>query len=158
MGQARKTGEEMHINWLAVIISAIIVVLLRHLWYAHFGGADWGQLPMQAINELRGDPTLAGKELVNALILCAMLGWVIDAARSRSLPGGLGTGLAAAIGFGLTSISSGYLHGGPLQSLLIDGGFLLAAYAVAGAIIGAMAPKSSNRAKFNWSSDTPAEH
>jgi hypothetical protein len=108
----------MRINWLAVIISAIIIVLVRHLWYAHFGGADWGALPMQAVNEIRGDTTLALKELANALILSLALAWVLDAVRSRSLPGGLFAGIALAVGFGLTSISSGLMHGEPAQGFL----------------------------------------
>lgn len=149
----------MKINWLAVLITAIIVVLLRHLWYAHFAGADWGALAPQAFSEISGDPTLAGKELVNGLILSLALAWVMDASRSRSLAGGVGAGLAVAIGFGLTSISAGLLHGEPLQGFLIDGGYLLAAYLIAGAILGAMAPKRSSRSGFNWSgSETPAQH
>jgi hypothetical protein len=151
----------MRINWLAVIISAIIVVLLRRVWYAHFGGAEWGALPGQIIGDVRGDPTLAGKELVNGLVLSLALAWVLDAARSRSLPGGIGVGLAAAIGFGLTSISAGLIHGEPVQNFLIDGGYLLVAYAVAGAILGATAPRRSSREKFNWGgggSQATAEH
>jgi hypothetical protein len=148
----------MGINWLGVIISAIIAVLVRHVWYAYFGGADLGALSGQVIREIQGDPTLAGKELLNAFVLCAALGWVIDATRSRSLAGGLGAGLAAAIGFGVTSISAGFLHGAPLHGLLVDGGYLVLAYALAGVIIGAMAPKRSSRAKFDWGSQASAEH
>ncbi len=149
----------MRINWLAVIISAIIIVLLRRAWYAHFGGADWGALPGQIIGDVRGDPLLAGKELINALIASAALAWVIDATRSRSLPGGLFAGLAAAIGFGLTSISAGLIHGEPVHGFLIDGGYLIVAYVLAGAILGAMAPRRSSRNSFNWTgSEASAEH
>ena len=140
----------MRINWLAVIISAIIVVLLRRVWYAHFGGADWGALGGQVLGDVQNDPMLAGKELLNALILNLALAWVLDASRSRSLAGGIGAGLAAAIGFGLTSISSGLIHGEPLQSFLVDGGYLVVAYAIAGAILGATAPRRSSRERFNW--------
>jgi hypothetical protein len=149
----------MRINWLAVLISAVIIVLLRHLWYAHFGGADWGALPTRVVDDIRGDTALAGKELVNALVLSLVLAWVVDAMRNRSLFEGLATGLAAAVGFGLTSISPGLIHGEPVESFLIDGGYLVAAYLIAGAILGAMAPKRSSRSKFNWSSsEAPAEH
>jgi len=150
----------MRINWLGVIISAIIIMLLRRAWYAHFGGADWGTLPGMLVRDIQSDTTLAGKELLNALVLSAALGWLIDGMRNRSLPAGLFTGLAAAIGFGVTSISSGYIHGGPLKSLLIDGGCLLASYVLAGAILGATAPRRSSRAKFDWSASesSAAEH
>jgi len=148
----------MRINWLGVIISALLIVLLRHAWYAHFGGAAWGALPMQVVDEIRGDTTLAGKELLNALVLAVGLGWLTDATKSGNLAGGFGVGLAAAIAFGVTSISSGYIHGAPLHSFLIDAGYLLAAFVLAGTIIGAMAPRRRS-AKFNWtSSETSAEH
>jgi hypothetical protein len=88
---------------------------------------------------------------VNALVLSLALAWVLDASRSNSIGGGIGAGLAVAIGFGLTSISAGLMHGEDPQGFLIDGGYLVLAYLVAGAILGAMAPKRSSRAKFNWS-------
>jgi hypothetical protein len=147
----------MRINWLGVIIAAILVVLLRHAWYAHFGGAEPVRIVGQVVDELRGDTTLALKELVNALVLCAALGWVIDASRAGSFGGGLGVGLAAGIGFAATSVSAGYIHGGPLKSFLIDAGYLVAAYAIAGILIGALAPKRSSRNKFQWGSEA-AEH
>jgi hypothetical protein len=142
----------MRINWLGVLISVVLAVVLRHAWYAHFGGTEWGGLASQVINEIRGDTTLAGKELLNALVMVLALGWLIDATRSGNIGGGLGVGLAAGIGFAVTSVSSGYLHGGPLMTLLIDGGYLLAAYVLTGLILGAMAPRRRSQAKFNWSS------
>jgi hypothetical protein len=148
----------MRINWLGVIISALLIVLIRHGWYAHFGGADWARLAPQVIDEIKGDLTLAGKELVNALVVAVALGWLIDATRSGNIAGGFGVGLAAGIGFAVTSISSGYIHGAPLMSFLIDGGYLLLAFVLAGAIIGAMAPRRRSNSKFNWSAEPAAEH
>ncbi len=133
----------MRINWLGVIISAIVIVLLRYLWYAHFGGADWGHFVGKAVNAIQSDQKAALKELVNALVLSAVLGWVIGRLRDRALIPGIGAGIITAIGFAWTTASTGFIHGGALKDAMVDAGFLLVAYVIAGAILGAMAPKPS---------------
>ncbi len=131
----------MRINFLGVIISAIVIVLLRYLWNAHFGGADWGHFIGKAAADVQADRKAAGLELVNALVLSTALGWVIGRLRDRSLATGLGVGVLACVGFALTVVSTTVIHGAAWQSLIPEGGFYLAAYVIAGAILGAMAPK-----------------
>ncbi len=147
----------MRINWLGIIISAIIIVALRYLWYAHFSGADWGQLVAKTIAAIQGSPKAAGLELVDALVLSLGIAWVIGLS-GRAAAAGLGVGLAAGILFGLTSVAEGYIHGAPLKDFLIDGGYVLLAYTIGGLVIGALAPKRSSRAKFNWGGEPVAEH
>ncbi|HEY5410946.1 MAG TPA: DUF1761 domain-containing protein [Caulobacteraceae bacterium] len=148
----------MRINWLGVIISAIFIVALRYLWYAHFGGADWGHLAAKAIGGIQGAQKAAGLELVDALVLSLGLGWIIGLS-GRSASGGLGVGLAAGVLFGLTSVAEGYIHVAPLKDFLIDGGYALLAYTVGGLIIGALSPRRTTRSKFNWGGEqAAAEH
>ena len=59
--------------------------------------------------------------------------------------------------FGLTGAAEGYIHGGPLKALLVDGGYALLAYGLGGLIIGALQPRRVTRAKFNWEGAAPAE-
>ena len=145
----------MRINWLGVIISAIVIVALRYVWYAHFGGADWGQLIGRAVGGVQGSPKAAGLELVAALLLSLGLAWVIGLS-GRAAASGLGVGLAAGVLFGLTSVAEGYIHGAPVRDFLIDGGYVLIAYGLGGLIIGALAPRRVSRAKFNWDAGTAA--
>ena len=133
----------MRINWVGVIVSAAIIVALRYLWYAHFGGADWAHVLGAAVGQVRANDRQALYELANALVLCAALGWVIGRLRDRALSTGIGVGLLACVGFAMTTASDGFIHGGPLRNALVDGGYLLAAYVIAGAILGALAPKRS---------------
>jgi hypothetical protein len=146
----------MRINWLGIILSAIVIVALRYLWYAHFGGADWAHLVNKAIAGIQGSQKAAGLELVDALLLSLGLAWVIGLS-GRSAATGVGVGLAAGILFGLTAVAEGYIHGGPLQSLLIDGGYVLLAYGLGGLIIGLLAPRRTSRAKFNWDAAAAGE-
>ncbi|HEX4097802.1 MAG TPA: DUF1761 family protein [Caulobacteraceae bacterium] len=148
----------MRINWLGIIISAIVIVALRYLWYAHFGGADWGQLVSKAVGGIQGSQKAAGLELVNALVLSLGIAWVTGLS-GRSAAGGLGVGLAAGVLFGLTSAAEGYIHGAPLNDFLVNGGYAVLAYTLAGLIIGASAPRRATRSKFNWNSgEAAAEH
>jgi hypothetical protein len=147
----------MRINWLGIIISAIVIVALRYLWYAHFGGADWGQLVSKAVGGVQASPKAAGLELVDALLLSLGIAWIAGLS-GRAAAAGLGVGLAAGILFGLTSVAEGYIHGAPLKDFLVDGGYVLLAYTLGGLIIGALAPRRSSRAKFNWGGETAAEH
>ncbi len=136
----------MRINWLGVLISAIVIVVLRYLWYAYFGGADWAHLATKAIAAVQADQKAAGLSLANALVLSAGLGWLVGRERDRSLPTGIAAGLIAGVALGATSVTTGYIHAGAtLKSLLVDGGYLVAAYVLGGAILGAMAPKKSSR-------------
>ena len=136
----------MRINWLGVLISAIVIVVLRYLWYAYFGGADWAHLVGKAIADVQADQKAAGLSLANALVLSAGLGWLVGRERDRSLPTGIAAGLVAGVTLGATSVTTGYIHAGAtLHSLLVDGGYLVAAYVLGGAILGAMAPKKSAR-------------
>ncbi len=147
----------MRINWLGIIISAIVIVALRYLWYAHFGGADWGHLVTKAIAGIQGSPKTAGMELVDALVLSLGLGWIVGLSGS-SAPAGLGVGLGAGVLFGLTQVAEGYIHGAPMKDVMIDGGYVLAAYGLGGLIIGALSTKRSSRSKFNWGGEAAAEH
>ncbi len=134
----------MRINWLGVLISAIVVFLLRYLWVAHFGGADWGHFVGKAISDIQANKKAAGLELVNALVLSAVLGWVIGRLRDRSLISGIGAGIVTAVGFAATTISPEYIFtGATLKTFLTDSAFYVLAYAIGGAILGAMAPKKS---------------
>ncbi len=137
-----ETGEIMRINWLGVLISAIVVFLLHYLWVAHFGGADWGHFVAKAINNITADKKAAGLELGSALVLSAVLGWVIGRLRDRSVISGLLTGVVAAIGFAVTTIAPEYIFAGAtLKAFLTDSASFVLAYAIGGAILGAMASK-----------------
>jgi hypothetical protein len=132
----------MRVNWLAVLICTVVAFLLRYLWTAHFGGADWGHFIGRAVNNIQNDKRAAGLALVNALVIAIAIGWLVGRLRDRALATGLAAGLAAAVGFAATTVSVEYISGGAtLRTFLIDAGYYVAAYVLMGAIAGAMAPK-----------------
>lgn len=147
----------MRINWLGIIISAILMVALRYLWYAHFAGAGWGDLVNHAVAGVQASQKSAGLELVNALVLSLGIAWIVGLS-GRSATAGLGVGLGAGILFGATAVAEGYIHGAPLKDFLVDAGYAVLAYTLGGLVIGALAPKRSSRSKFNWGGEAAAEH
>ncbi len=107
---------------------------------------------------VQGSQKAAGLELVDALVLSLGIAWIAGLS-GRAAAAGLGVGLAAGVLFGLTSVAEGYIHGAPLKDFLVDGGYVLVAYGLAGLIIGGLAPsRRSNRNKFNWGGEAAAEH
>lgn len=150
----------MRINWLGVIIAAILIAALRYLWSAHFGGADWMHMTGKAIHDIQANQKQAGMELGSALVLAIVLGWVIGLTRDRSIVTGIGIGIVTAVGFAGTTVAPEYIFGGAaLKTFLIDAGYYLAAYVVAGAVLGAMAPKRSLRSSYRLNASEPAaEH
>ena len=150
----------MRINWLGVIISAIIMFIVRYLWAAHFGGADWAHFATKAVADVQANHKAAGMALGAAVVTSAVLGWAIGLLRDRSLVSGVGVGIMTAVGFAATTMSAEYIfYGAPLKTFLIDSGQYLAAYVIGGAIIGAMAPKTRIRAAYSLSAEpAAAEH
>ena len=131
----------MRISWPGVFISTVVVVALRYLWYAHFAGVDWDHLAAKAVDALIANRNLAPQEALDALLVSAALGWLIGQLREQSILAGIAAGIIACAGFALTTLYGVRLHAPVRGDLLIDAGYLFAAYAVSGAILGATAPR-----------------
>jgi hypothetical protein len=136
----------MRINWVGVVIATLIVAILRCLWVAHLGGADWSHLLQKAISGVRDNDMAALMTLANSLVVSIGLGWLVGRMRDRSLQTGLAVGVGAAVFFAVTTAAAGYAAGGvvagpALHAFLMDSAFYLVAYAIGGATIGAIAAK-----------------
>lgn len=136
----------MRINWLGVIIATVVIAILQYLWNAHLGGADWGHVVQKAIANVQANHMAALMILGNCLIVGIGLGWLVGCFRDRSLPTGLGAGIGAAIFFAATTAAASYVSGGVVQgpalhAFLMQAVFYVVAYAVGGAIIGALSSK-----------------
>jgi hypothetical protein len=136
----------MRINWLGVIIATVVIVILQYLWNAHLGGADWGHVVQRAIGNVQSNQMAALMTLGNCLIVAIGLAWLVGRMRDRSLPTGIGVGIGAAVFFAATTAAASYVSGGVVQgpalhALLMQAAFYVVAYAVGGAIIGALSTK-----------------
>jgi hypothetical protein len=136
----------MRINWIGVIIATLVITILRYLWIAHLGGADWGHVAQKAISGVQANHMSALMVLANSLLISIGLGFFIGRFRDRSLPTGLGVGIGAAIFFAATTAAASYVAAGVVQgpglhAFLMDAAFYVVAYAIGGALIGAVASR-----------------
>ena len=131
----------MRISWPGVFISTVVVVTLRYLWYAHFAGADWDHLATKAVDAMVANRGLVPQEALVALLVSAALGWLIGQLREQSILAGIAAGIIVCAGFALTTFYAIRLHAPVRGDLLIDAGYMFAAYAVSGAILGATTPR-----------------
>ena len=118
----------MRISWPAVYVSTVLTVALRHLWYARFGGADWDQLARTALDGALATPILVLQETGVALALSSALGWLIGQLREQSILAGIAAGIIVCAGFSLTTLIDVRIHGAPHGDLLIDAGYMFAAF------------------------------
>ncbi len=131
----------MRISWPGVIISAVLMVCLRYLWYAHFAGADWDHLAARAVAALVATQAVALQEAGIDLVLAAALAWLISQLREQSVLAGVAAGIVACAGFSLTTLFAERIHSGANGDLLLDAGYMFAAFALAGAVLGGAAPR-----------------
>ncbi len=128
------------INWLAVLVAAVVAQGVGALWYSRllFASAWLAEVRLDAEqlaqNRSKQPFVIA---FVTSLVLAAALGWLIGAAGWTSFGGGIGMGLLTGIGVAAMAAAPHYSFAGrSLRLWLIDSGHTLAVTVVMGAILG----------------------
>lgn len=130
-----------NINWIAVLICVVLLEALGYLWYGPLLGEAWTTAYRESIGR---DPDMSNVVVnqslgvVNTLILVIGLAWVFARLGVKSLAG-IGTAVAVWFFFNFTTMAVEYLYMGLQANLvLINMGFQLISYLVAGAVLGLM--------------------
>ena len=130
-------GMELHINYLAVFVAALLSFVVGGLWYGPLFGKAWmkeaGFTEESVKNAKMGK--IYGASFVLALViafnLAAFLGDKAD------LTWGLTAGALAGIGWVAASIGTIYLFGGKsLKLFFIDAGYQAVTYTLMGGLLG----------------------
>ena len=131
----------LNVNFLAILVGAVIEMLLGFLWYGPLFAKPWMALQgwtqerMQAGNP---NPVIYLVPFVGALVTSYTLALIILATQMGTLAGGIGIGLLAGIGFIAPAFVSNYTFGSrPFKLFLIDAGYYLVAFLLIGALLGA---------------------
>jgi hypothetical protein len=122
-----------NINWIGVIVAAIVIYLIGWLWYDMAFKAQY----MAAMPSQTGDmsTTVMIKGFVNTLIAAIGLG-LIAPRLGDGWAGGAKAGLMLGFFFACTTAAMGYIYGAmPMSLFPIDMGYLLVSYAIGGAIV-----------------------
>ncbi|MDO8380408.1 DUF1761 domain-containing protein [Phenylobacterium sp.] len=130
-----------NINWIAVLISVVLLEGLGFLWYGPLLGEAWSAAYRNSIGR---DPDMTNMAVtqslgvVNTLILVIGLAWVFARMGINSLAG-IGAAAAVWFFFNFTTMAIEYLYMGLAPNLvLINMGYQLVSYLVAGAVLGLM--------------------
>lgn len=135
-----------NINWIAILISVVLLEALGFLWYGPVLGEAWSAAYRDSIGRDPDMTNIAVTQslgMVNTLILVIGLAWIFARLGVSSLAG-LGLAAALWVFFNFTTMAVEYIYMGLAPNLvLINMGYQLVAYLVAGAVLGLM----PNRAK-----------
>ena len=140
------------INWLAVLVAAIVIFALGGLWYSPvLFMKKWIALQNRTEEQMRAEAAAANMpvlyisafvtSLVIALVMAHLLGHHLAAADPAMHPSaahGAAFGFACWLGFAApTSYATAIFSGKPKLLWLIDSSYNLVSFMLAGAILGA---------------------
>ena len=128
----------LDVNWLAVLVAAVVTFVLGGVWYGPLFGKVWRAAEGQAEPEpgWQKHPALVyGVSfvlmLIAAMALAVAIGPAPDVARS------IGLGLVVGVGWVATSFGVNYLFAGRrLPLFAVDAGYNVVLFALMGLIIG----------------------
>jgi len=127
------------INWLAVIVAAVVAFFIGAVWYSFLFRTQW----MAAIGAPAADrpatalPRLLAINFSGNLLLAIVLAEFLAALGDVTFASGVTIGLVAWVGFVANVLAVNYAFANrPRLLTLIDGGHWLVVLVVSGAIIG----------------------
>ena len=126
------------LNWLAVVVAAVVYFALGALWYSPVLFAKpW--MAAAGVDPQRADTNYAvlfGGSFLGYLVISIGLGLFVRALGATTIGDGLEIGLIAGIAFSATTtaINNAY-EGRPLALFLINAGYNILGFGIAGALL-----------------------
>lgn len=131
------------VNYLAVVVSGVVIFLLGGLWYSALFTKKWVALQGKTEEELKASvktpmPLLFAGAFISGLLVAWVLAVLSNHFIEMTAMRGAMVGVLCWIGLaGATSFSTAQFSGKPLQLWMIDSGYNLVSFVIAGAILGA---------------------
>lgn len=128
----------LDINWLAVLVAAVVTFVLGGVWYGPLFGKVWrvaeGQTEPQP-GQQKHPAVVYGLSFVLMLVAAAVLAVAIG--RDADLTRAIVVGLVVGVGWVSTSFGVNYLFAGRRLALFaVDAGYNVVLFALMGLIIG----------------------
>ena len=126
------------LNWLAVVVAAVVYFIIGSLWYANF---LFGRQYREAIGAEDGPPAVSAMviNIVAWFIAALALGLIATALGTDDAVDGIVLGLVVSIGFIGTNRVVGRAYGADNPKLMpINAPYTLIGYAAMGAVFGLM--------------------
>lgn len=126
------------INWLAVVVAAVVGFGVGAVWFGPLFGKAWMKALDKKPEELGSPAKAMGLTAVTTLVTAAVLAYLFDVLGVGSWVGGLIWGISVGAFFVGTSIySDGLFMGTPNTLAMINIGHRIVYFAVMGAVLGA---------------------
>jgi len=123
------------VNWIAVIVAVVLLEGLGMLWYGPLFGKAWTAALGHNV-DMSNQNMMMALGVVNTLITVLGLSWLMRRTGAATLTAAVTTSVAAWFFFSFTTQALEYLYMGmTLNFVLINMGFLLAAFVIAGATL-----------------------
>ena len=124
------------VNWVAVIVATVLLQVLGYIWFGPLFGKAWLAAMGHAEQAQADQNMLMAIGVLNTLVCVLGLSWLLNRLGAASLNAALTTSVAAWFFFSLTTQALEYLYMGmTLQLLVLNAGYLLVAFALAGATL-----------------------
>jgi hypothetical protein len=135
----------MKVNYLAVLVAAVVYFFLGGVWYGFFFHDAWAkwELPLAPSQNPPHIGLMYLCAFVMGLILCWALAWVCEW-RGANAVSGAGYGLLMWVGFVMTtSYTAMMFEGRPRHLFAINYGYCLVGMTLAGLIVGGWKRKAA---------------
>jgi hypothetical protein len=129
--------ESADVNWLAVVVAALIPMALGALWYSpRLFARPWLAATGRTVEDVSGAGLGYALSAVGALLGATVLSYVVDWAEADELIDGALLGGTIWLGFIATTLAvNTYFGGRPRNLWLIDNGYQVISYVLMGALL-----------------------
>jgi hypothetical protein len=129
--------QDVDLNWIAILVAAIVPMVLGALWYGSLFSEPWLRAVGRTREELPGAQLGYVISAISAFVMSYALARVVRWADVDDLWNGALVGILAWLGFVATVLAGTTYYGGrPRALFFINAGYWLVAMAIVGAIHG----------------------
>lgn len=123
------------VNWLAIVVGALVNMVVGFLWYGPLFGKTWMAMIGKSMDEIESDSTMYLFSTVSALITAFVLALVVAAFGASTLTGGAVLGGLVWVGIGATAtLVYSIFEGPPLSVWTLHAAYQLVVFVIMGAI------------------------
>ena len=139
------------VNWISVLIAVVLVEVLGYLWFGMLFSASWTAETTAVGLKPDMSDTAQTTSLIEGVVVTFVLvlgmAWLVGRLGANTFQSGMMAGFWAWLFFGLTTQALEYVYMGFTPMLMaINGGYLLLAFLIAGAVLGGVKVGSAQAA------------